>query len=439
MRHRLKIAVFVEAFPVASETFILRQITGLLQLGHEVHIYANSKGDENVMHESISRYRLLDRVTYVDGPPESIRWEMPVTPLREKTWPPGSEHSVSNSARLVRALPALIRCALSAPRSMCTLLDGDQYGYRAQSLSGIYRLRTLLNEGGGFEVLHAHFGPVGNSFRFARSLFGAPLVVSFHGYDFSTVPRKEGRNVYDSLFRTSDIVTANSEYTRMRLTGLGCPNAKIRNLPVGFNPDDFTFIARRLEPGKPVRILTVARLVEIKGYDYMLRALAELRNQAANIRYDIVGDGPLRESLQALTAELGLSDIVYFHGARSEEDVRELLSEAHLFMLCSVSVNGDEEGQGLVLQEAQACGLPIIATRHGAFCEGIAPENHYWLVPERDPAGLALKLQNLIEANGQWPIIGIAGRSFVENRYDIRALNQNLVEIYDEARQGFRA
>src|SRR5205823_1327520 len=96
----------------------------------------------------------------------------------------------------------------------------------------------------------------------------------------------------------------------------------------------------------------------------------------------------------------------------------------------SVTVDGDQEGQGLVLQEAQACGLPVIATRHGAFAEGIAPENHFWMCAERDVTALAAKLTELIAASRQWPVIGNAGRVFVEKRYDIRLLNQRLVELY---------
>ena len=433
MSRPLRIGMFVGAFPVASETFILRQITGLLEMGHDVHIFANTRGDDGIVHEAFARHRLLERTTYVDGPPESVVWEMPVTPLREQTWPPGSEEAIPNRRRLAEAIPALARCALSAPRLTRSLLDQSEYSYRARSLSGLFRLRTLLNVHGKFDVLHAHFGPVGNCFRFARALFRAPFVVSFHGYDFSTVPRKEGRGVYQKLFATSDAVTANSDYTRARLEALGCPANKIANLPVGLNPDEFSYRARTLGAGETVRILTVARLVEIKGHEFVLRALARLKSRMGGLRYDIVGDGPLRHQLERLRTELQLGDVVRFHGALAEEDVRRTFANGHIFVLCSVSVDGDEEGQGLVLQEAQACGLPVLATRHGAFAEGIAPENRYWLVPQRDVEALTTKLHELIEAHVQWPAIGNAGRTFMDKRYDIRLLNERLVEIYRNA------
>jgi len=103
----LRIGMFVGAFPVASETFILRQITGLLELGHDVRIFANARSDDAVVHESVQRHRLIERTTFVEGPPESVLWEMPVRPLRGATWLPGSEKPISNVARLAHAFPVL--------------------------------------------------------------------------------------------------------------------------------------------------------------------------------------------------------------------------------------------------------------------------------------------------------------------------------------------
>jgi len=317
-------------------------------------------------------------------------------------------------------------------------MDRGEYCYRAQSLSGLYRLATLTRAGTVYDVLHAHFGPVGNDFRFASELFRAPLVVSFHGYDFSTVPRKEGRNVYQRLFVTAQTITANSQYTQQRLENLGCPAEKIAQLPVGLNPDEFTYRARFLASGETVRLLTVARLVAIKGHKFAVRTIAKLRQSTPNIRYDIVGEGPLRKELQALIAELGLEGIVHLHGAKPEKVVRQFFSEAHIFVLGSVTVDGDQEGQGLVLQEAQACGLPVVATEHGAFSEGIAPENRGWLCPETGVETMASKLGELIQAHRKWPAIGLAGRAFVEGRYDIRILNQRLVGLYRTAAENFR-
>lgn len=435
MNGPLRIGVFVGAFPVLSETFILRQITGLLEQGHDVHVFANARGDLAVQHEAIARYHLLERTTFIEGPAESVLWEMPMRPVRGETWVPGAEDPVSNLNRVADGLPILRACAEQHARLTREVLDTREYGYRAASWSGACRLATLLRCKGGFDVLHAHFGPVGNAFRFARELFQAPLVVSFHGYDFSTIPRKEGPETYRKLWHTADMFLANSSYTRARLLALGCPHPKLVVLPVGLNLTDFPFRERERCSDEPVRLLTVARLTEIKGHAWALRALTRL----AGIRfhYDIVGDGPLRQQLVSLTRELGLESCVTFHGARTEAEVRAFFQEAHIFLLTSANIEGDAEGQGLVLQEAQACGLPVVATQHGAFPEGIAPANKHWLVPERDADSLAAKLRELVAAHRRWPGIGRAGREFVERRYDIHCLNAQLIDLYNSARQRF--
>src|SRR5437879_1871524 len=209
MNRRLRIAMFVGSFPLISETFILRQITGLIDLGHEVDIIAENKPDADMpVHPEVRKYGLLARTKYVNGPPESTYWEMPVYPLTGKTWIPGAEKSLSNISRALRAAPTLIHCLIRSPKLTASVLDRGLYGYQAASLSALYRLSSLCSQPGRYDVVHAHFGPVGNNFRFVRAHWKVPLIVSFHGYDLCTVPRTEGNDVYNRLFSMVDVVTA---------------------------------------------------------------------------------------------------------------------------------------------------------------------------------------------------------------------------------------
>ena len=137
-------------------------------------------------------------------------------------------------------------------------------------------------------------------------------------------------------------------------------------------------------------------------------------------------------------AELGLQEVVTLHGARDGSFIEGLLSQAHLAVLASVNIAGDAEGQGLFVQEAQACGLPVVVTQHGALPEGILPGKSGFPVSERDPDALAEQLADLIEHSERWPEIGRAGRDFVEARYDIRDLTGQLVELYRLAQGIFR-
>jgi colanic acid/amylovoran biosynthesis glycosyltransferase len=437
MNRPLRIAMFVGQFPVVSETFILRQITGLLDLGHEVDIYADTRGDTTATHAEVEKYRLLERTTFMGMPPESAPWELPAWPLAGETWVPGAAEPIPNWRRFADALPALRRCLERVPALTEQALSVDESGHRALSLSALYRLDRLSALRGGYDVLHAHFGPVGESFLFARELWRAPLVVSFHGHDFTTLPRKQGTGIYRKLFEATDAVTVNSEFTRGRVAALGCPAANSRLLPVGLDLAAFPFGARTRHGNEPVRLLTVARLVEIKGHEFALRAVARVRARHPEIRYDIVGDGPLRKKLEALVAELGLQDAVTFHGAREGAFVRELMKNAHLAVLASVSIEGDAEGQGLFLQEAQACGLPVVATQHGALPEGMLPGKSGFLVPERDVDALAQQLELLRANPDTWPEMGWRGRAFVEERYNIQQLNERLVELYRETTAAF--
>jgi len=438
MNKPLRIAFFVGQFPVVSETFILRQITGLLDLGHVVDIFSDARPEPgSPMHAAVAKYRLLHRTTYMDMPPECVPWELPVLPLAGETWLPGAAEALPNWKRLADALPALGRCLERAPALTEKALSEEHSGHRARSLSALYRLDRLSGLSGGYDVLHAHFGPVGESFRFARELWRAPLVVSFHGFDFSTLPRKQGPLIYEKLFAAADLVTVNSEYTQSRVTQLGCPQSKLRRLPVGLDLDAFPFQRRTRRVGEPVRMLTVARLVEIKGHEFVIRAVARARRRHPELHYDIVGDGPLRKELDALIEELDLGDVVTLHGALDDAFIRDLMARAHLAIQASVNVEGDQEGQGLFLQEAQACGLPVLATLHGALAEGLVPGQSGFLVPERDVAALAGRLEFLLENPELWPEFGECGRQFVARRYDIRVLNEQLVQLYRDAAAGF--
>jgi len=450
----MRVAVFVSSFPLVSETFIVRQIAGLLDLGHEVDIYADTRPPKGApIHPEVLRYGLLRRTRYMDMPPASGYWEMPICPLTGRTWLPGAETSIPNAIRLARAIPDFVRGIRCSPRLAVRVLRPSRYGYQARSLSALYRLARLCPQRRRrYDVLHAHFGPVGNGFRFARELLRAPMVVSFHGYDFSTWPGKMGRSVYKDLFDTVDAVTANSSHTAQKLRVLGCPEGKLHILPMGVDLRDFTFRERALRAdegrktkdegvgaGERVRLLTVGRLVEKKGVEYSIRAVAQSRDKHPYVTYHIVGDGPLRGQLEDLVEQLKLRDTVVFHGARDSSYVRRLMLQAHIFVLSSVTASdGDQEGQGLVLQEAQACGLPVLATEHNGFAESIAPGQSGFLVPERDVDALAQRLDFLLEHPDLWPQMGRTGRKLVEDRYDSSKLSLQLVSLYEQAIEQFR-
>src|SRR5947199_180766 len=190
MSEPLRIAMFVGSFPVVSETFILRQITGLIDLGHEVDVYADTRAEPGAAAQpEVAGYRLLERTTFMDMPAESAPWEIPAWPITGRTWLPGTGTSSLNFFRVARVVPKWLRSFAKAPRLAMQVVRPSEYGFRATSLSALYRLAKLCGVSRRYDILHAHFGPVGNNFRFARALWTVPLVVTFHGSDFCVLPR----------------------------------------------------------------------------------------------------------------------------------------------------------------------------------------------------------------------------------------------------------
>lgn len=372
----MNIAVLVHAFPVLSETFVLRQITGLLDRGHEVHIFAGHTDHTGISHPKIAAYRLLERTHY-------------------EPWVREDYYSHQHRPHFI-GVPELT----------------DAYDY---------------------DVLHCHFGPMGITGAVLRDLglLNGKLITSFHGFDLSSFVQTAGADVYEFLFEHGERFIANSTYTAGKAIKLGCPPDKLVRLPVGLNPAEYPFESTRGQQSDPVRILTVGRFVEKKGIEYGIRAVAEVVKRHPNLEYRIVGDGPLRPELETLITELELETKVKLLGWQTEDGVRAQYAAASIFVLPSVTAsNGDQEGLGLVLLEAQAMGLPVVASHHNGFPEAIIDGETGFLVPERDVTALAEKLLYLAEHPRIWPAFGEAGRANVTTNFNLDTLNDRLVNIF---------
>jgi colanic acid/amylovoran biosynthesis glycosyltransferase len=430
----VQIAFLLHQFPALSETFILRQIAGLAELGHDVRIFAECRCDNGVTHPDVVKHDLLNKTTFLEAPSASVPYELPAWPLSGTTWPPDTGVPIANRRRLAQAAPTIVRNAIKQPRLAREVLSQRHYGYQARSLSALYRLSTLAAQRARFDVLHAHFGPVGKNFRFARKLWQAPLVVSFHGYDFSTWPRREGADAYRSLFDEVDLITVHTDYAHERLLELGCPARLLRRLECGIDLEEFRFRERSKPLDGVARALTVGRLVEKKGVEYSIRAVAELLARGYRIQYEIIGDGPLRPYLAELIQQLGVGNQITLGGARDTEYVRRRMEESDVFLLASVTAaDGDTEGAPVSLLEAQASGMPVISTRHAGIPEIVADNASGLLVPERDVQALGIALARLVDNADRWLEMGRAGRGFVERKHDLTMLNRRLVELYQEA------
>jgi colanic acid/amylovoran biosynthesis glycosyltransferase len=281
-------------------------------------------------------------------------------------------------------------------------------------------------------VIHCHYGPNGQRAAAWRKLgaLRGPILTTFHGFDANLLPKLHGSDMYRELFHDGELFTVGSEFMQRQLFGLGAPLDKIIKLPSGVDLTRFKFCPPRKLSGE-FRLLTVARLIEVKGIEYALRAVALSRADLPDLRYIIAGDGPLRPTLEALARNLSVDDIVIFKGAVSREEVEAELAASHVAVLPAVvAANGEEEGQSLFVAEAQACGIPVVATNAGGVPESLRNGESGFLVPPRDADALGSAIITLAKDRARRERMGQAGRAFVQTYFNLEKQNDKLLEIY---------
>ena len=181
----------------------------------------------------------------------------------------------------------------------------------------------------------------------------------------------------------------------------------------------------------------VGRIARQKRVDDLIWAAELLRRIDDRAWFLIAGDGPERDHLERLAAQLGLHDRVTFWGWLSHADLLTRMAQAHMFVLASRAdpQTGETEGTPTVLLEAQALGLPVVSTRHADIPYIVQHGVSGILVPAGDAASLAEALDTLLRRPDRWPTMGAAGRAYVAAHHDVRHVAARLETIYDEVRQ----
>ncbi len=406
----MRIAVIVSTFPKLSETFILNQITGLLKRGHTVRIFSRYHPQERVLHSEVAEYELLERTVYLPTVPVS-KW---VCRFKAVGW--------------------LLRFLFTHPvvlfRVLRYLLS------RQEPFSYLLFFHSLPILSFRPDVIHVHFGNNGTFYWPLKIIQPkTAFLTMFHGHDL-LLGLEGGADYYRQVFGFADKILANSEFTRQRLLEQGAPVERLCVHYVGIEPARFAF-----RDGPPARsdgifrVLTVCRLCEQKRPDVALQAIQHLIEKISSVRvvYHLVGDGPLRAQLEELAETLGIKNRIVFEGALEQKGVLERLHQADVFLLTS-----RDEWLGVVLLEAQAAGVPIVATNVGGIPEAVLPGRSAILVPVGDAEAAARAMAELLQDPQKRIQMGQEGRKYVEERYDVDMLNDKLVRIYSEALQNCR-
>jgi len=401
----LRIGYFLSAFPSTSETFVLHQIAGAVREGHEVKIHAYYVAG-HIEHPLLETYNLLDHVQY--------RPSVPANKL----------------VRLFKACFLMLGLFFIDTRNCIALFSLLKWGKTSEWLE-LFFLAWSLRGGKNYDVIHAHFGPNGlMAVRLRQAGFlQGKIVTSFHGFDANVVPNLLGKNYYQSLFAQGDAFVVSSEFIQKKLLALGLNEKKVHRIPVGIDVNMWTFQMRQgWQHVFPV-VLSVGRLVEVKGFAYAIAAMTKVRMVFPDVQYHIIGEGPLHCVLEQQLTDLGLQDCVQFLGEKNQAELNAIYQQADLFVMPSVQASdGAEEGQGMVLFEAQAAGLPVVATCSGGIAESL-PEDAI-LVLEKNSDALAERIIEQLHVLQAQGYDGDQGRLFVQQHFEVNRLNQKMLNLY---------
>ncbi|MEO1455307.1 MAG: glycosyltransferase [Pseudomonadota bacterium] len=381
----MKICFSVSTFLSRSQTFVTTQVLYAVRAGHEVSVACKEVATDVSL--SAKDQALIDQVRVIQWPPAP---------------PP-----------LVRHLPTAMADRVIASRNArCwrRWIDAD--------------------------VVVAHFGYQGA--RIARAQAGwadrPPLITIYHGRDVSVEFKRNGMAKYRQLFADGDLhLTVNRCFGDL-LVKAGAPADRVETLHLGVPVERYRFAPKPI--GTPLRLLSVCRLVEKKGLDVAIEALALLRERQPALEwwYEIGGDGPEGAALRALVAERGLEDRVRFLGPLTHGETLERIARSDALLAPSVTAkDGDQEGIPVTLMEAMALGTVVCTTRHSGIPELVEDGVSGLLAEERDVAGLYKNVASLANGAINASVLAPNARQKVKEVFEISRQNSAAISLCTRA------
>jgi phosphatidyl-myo-inositol dimannoside synthase len=356
----MRVLIVTSTFPrwVGDETtpFVHRFAHELVQHGVDVEVLAPHA-------PGASRAEELDGV-----PVHRFRYFWPER-AQDVCYSGGALLNVSGSPVTAAKVPVLVQREVAAVRSMVRQRSYD-----------VVSAHWLLPQGWA-------------AVRAARGR--TPVVTTVHGSDVFGLRHPALARFKRSALRASAAVTVNSSATREAVAELAPGLPDVRLIPMGVDttmrpqPDAVASWDRYRRTDGPL-VAFVGRLMEVKGVDDLLAAVAQAVPDLPGLTLVVAGTGPLEERLRATSRQLGLDDRVFFVGWLDRENVAALQTAADIVAVPSRTArDGTREAQGLSVVEALALGRPVVAGRVGGIPDAITDGENGLLVPERDPSALA--------------------------------------------------
>ncbi|KIC47832.1 glycosyltransferase [Tateyamaria sp. ANG-S1] len=378
-----RVGYVLKRYPRYSETFIVNEILAHEAVGQEIEIFALRPVEETHFQDQLGKVRA------------------PVTRLRDRF--SGPEPFWQRLSAACEEQPAAL--------NVLSKLDGIVSGQDvAQALDLAVEVRQR-----GVTHLHAHFGTVATSVaRLAAAMAGIGYSFTAHAKDI--YHEYSAPQHLDLKFRDADMAVTVSDYNLKYLRDtFAAPRAvRVYN---GLDLERFSWTPPKAHAAE---ILAVGRLVEKKGFHFLIEALRIMRSEGRDVTCRIVGAGDEEDHLRAQIAESDLADYIQLEGPRPQAEVIELMRNAAVLACpCVVGSDGNRDGLPTVLLEAMAIGLPVISTDVVGIPELVRNRDTGLLVPEGDADALATALVEVIGDPDLRQDLSQRARALIERDFDI--------------------
>lgn len=389
-----------------SETFIVNQIVLAIKLDYEVSILVEEVYDpgENANQELFREFRLEDKLILED-------YKIPGTKL----------------GRAIKAAGLIFRRPDLVGHLLRFYNKSQRKGFFAIFQFFFYE---SLNT---YENIHIQYGTNKHPVDVLKKtgFLKSKVITSFHGHDlhFPIDNRIPSEGYYKTLFEVADALVCNTPFLKGKLQALQAPEQKIKTIPVAV--DTAFFRPDNADRHDRLKLMTVGRLDELKGQEYGIETVHTLIKKGLEVEYIIAGTGEYEQRLKKLVRSLNLEDRILFKGKVSPEEVCNLLQQADIFLMTSITNKvGMQESQGLVTAEAQACGLPVVAFDTGGVKHTIKDGKTGFLCSEKDVKKLSAMIELLINDKALREEMGLNARRFIEKEYSEKSVMKKWQEIY---------
>lgn len=305
----------------------------------------------------------------------------------------------------------------------------DQIGQKMTK--GIERVVGELSREWKFDLIHAHAAlPNGYAGMFFKKKYNVPLFVTIHGADFQSkinLNDKVKESVRQALEGSNQIILVSTKLYRIQQREF--PSISEECTHVIANGIDKSFLEQKAhqEDKKEIVILSVSHLIEQKGVQFNLKAVAQLVDKYPNLKYQIVGDGSFRPEVERLINSLGITEHVELIGKVPRPFIKSYMDGCDIFSLPSWN-----EAFGIVYTEAMACGKPVIGCAGEGIEDFVTDRENGFLVKARNVEALIEILDQLIQDEGLRMETGKRARQVIDRQYTWEKNVKQLTDLYEK-------